>query len=215
MINVANHFLNTIHHLRSEERIVLFSNKMTISSAEKIEVADYLELEFTNECLNYPYIPPQWDEAAAIWAAEFVFFTANLYLFRDESVQKLQTKLSPYNGSKSASAMLSADLTLRFLPFLLINLRTLDAADPIIIWIEQVLQDFHYSGIGYIENPQLNNLSELLKDNCFSQLYVNRVQKRKAIIFAQNEIIAQKLSADMGDYQQNFWKELYIKSTNG
>lgn len=231
---MSHYFSKTIEHLRHYEEIFLFGNLLSISESEKESVIDLLEIEYKIESVEYPQPAPIFDKNAAFWAAKTVYTAAQLMLYRETEVKDLPSLFpsfeSKYNQNNlesetklTASQLLSADLTLRFLPAILINAQLIDPEDELIAILEKELIKFHYSAIGYgfrfekkeeIQETILNSDLELLfSEKTFLQLYADRVLEKKDLNFASIPQIKSQLKSDFGIYANQFWKEFNVADT--
>ena len=141
------YFLNTIQTLRKQEEAVLYEKLLPISEQEKKEAADFLYQEYQQEALEYPYQVPEFDVFAALWAADFLYTALQLVLHREQKEQDLVQLLPDFPNEITPSAILSADLCLRFLPDVIIQLKLIDSEDALIEILEKQLTLWHYSGI--------------------------------------------------------------------
>lgn len=198
-------FSETIHRLRTSEEILLFTKTDVISNEEKSIVTDFLELEYRNESLNFPGIAPPFDEAAALWAATVIYTSSRLLLYRDESAEQLAATIPDFPGKINHSAILSADLCLRFLPYIITQALRIDAQDPLILHLETMLQQWHYSGINYRLEAEKLDFETILSDNCLKQLYSDRVIQHKAIHLCTIPEIKKLVQKDMGNWSRQFW----------
>lgn len=201
-------FSETIYHLRTIEQIVLYNKLTTITKEEESETTLFLETEYEREALNHPFTVPEFNPVASLWAAKTVYLAAQLLLYRDHKVSELITLLPKYDGKTDAGTFLSADLCLRFLPQIIMEMKQIDADDAAISILESHLLQFHYSGIGFDVEVQKCDLDVVFSDACFEQLYLNRIVERKAIKFAEMHEINLRLAAGFGDYKQVYGREL-------
>ena len=210
-----SNFLNTIHQLRAEENIVFCTDKNKVSNEEEEDVISYLELEYEQESLNYPFSPPVYNGKAAIWAAKYVYLCAHFSLFRIEKIENVSKLLVPYQGEIDVAAILSADLTLRFLPYIYKHIKEIDSSDAILPKIEETMKRFYYSSIGANVDLDFFNLEMLFKNDCFKQLFLNRIIAHKSYKSATNKMVMQGLFEIFGTHKDNFWKELIIENNEG
>lgn len=204
-------FIETICRLRGNEEIVVFEKQFSINSAEEKELAFYLMAEYENEANDYPFTAPAFDEAAALWAAKIIYFGAQLLLFREETAKDISTLFPEYTKEKTAAAQLSADICLRFLPYLEKKLQEIDAEDPLIKRIEMLLQSFPYSAVGYFtEAGKLQFNDNIMSDDCSRQLIINRVIVRKDSTTAMDPVIKTLIESALGNHQQIFWPGLNL-----
>jgi hypothetical protein len=203
-----NHFLDTIYHLRNEESLLLFSRMDVIEDEEAQLVTDFLELEYRNECLDYPATPPVFDAAAALWGAKTVYTAAQLLLYRKQQSKELPLLVQEYTGNQTAAAILSADLCLRFLPDILEQARRIDPEDALVIVLEARLMRWHYSGIACYTHKEPPDMKVVFSNAALRQLYADRVIACRQRQLAQLQELAADVKAAMGHYANYFWKEL-------
>ncbi len=203
-----NHFLKTIFRLRQREEVLLFANVLNIKPIEQREVLQLLHEEYRTEALNYPHQAPAFDEAAALWAAQTVYWSAQFILYRENNAADLEEILKDFEGQTSPSAMLSVDLCLRFLPAMLVQLKMIDPEDEMVEILEKILHRWHYSGVNYpLEIEQLN-MKPVMDNPCLLQLYLNRIIEHKKIKLAENEIFKPHIKSNLGMYANEFWGAL-------
>ena len=203
-------FLDTLFLLRKEGALTVFSDLKTLSIKEENEAEDFFESEFEKERLEFLSDQVAFDKEAAIWAAKILYHSAQLYLIRKDTAKDLEKMIPQYQDEKNISAILSADLSLRFLPQLLDALQLADSTDPLVKMLENILHQFHYSGIGLDLNLEKINWQEELKDKTYRKLYLERIVEKKAYKLAEIPYINQLLIAEFGMYKDIFWRELKI-----
>ena len=208
MDKTKSSFLDTIYHLRTIEQIILSDKLLTISKQEENDTISFLETEYERETLEYPGVAPKFNSDAAIWAAKTVYLAAQLLLYREHKITELELLLPDFNGTEDASAILSADLCLRFLPQIIAEMKKIDPDDIIIPILEKQLCQFHYSAIGFEIEIEKINFDIAASDDCFQQLYIDRIVHRKAIKFTESDFIKKQLEIGFGDYQKIFWAQL-------
>jgi len=209
-----NYFLKTISHLRSHEEMLIYDRFTSITIMEQLTVGDFLRKEYILESLNYPYDPPVFEQEAAIWAARIIFNASQLLLSREKGERDMALLLSAYAGPITAGAVLSADLCLRCLPDVIGKAKEIDPDDPLIFLLEDILQRWHYSGVGFLPVPEGPGWEEFFDwepvqdSTCLQQLYIDRVIERRVGALAKMPVLRPGIMAAMGDHQTFFWKEL-------
>jgi len=201
-------FLDTIYHLRTIEQIILSDKILTISKGDEKDAVSFLEAEYEREILDYPGVAPKFNASAGLWASKTVYFAAQLLLYREHKITDLAVLLLDYNGEKDASAMLSADICLRFLPQIIAEMKRIDGDDLVIPILEEQLSQFHYSAIGFEIEIENINFDIVDSNDCLLQLYIDRVVQRKALNFTKSDFIKKQLEIGFGDYQKIFWTQL-------
>lgn len=203
-------FLDTLFLLRKEGALTVFSDLKTLSEKEENDAEDFFESEFEKERLDFLSDKIPFHKEAAIWAAKILYHSAQLYLIRKDTAKDLEKLIPQYQGEKDVSAILSADLSLRFLPQLLDALQLADSTDPLVKMLENILHQFHYLGIGLDLNLEKINWEEELKDKTYRKLYLERIVEKKAYKLAEIPYINHLLITEFGMYKDIFWRELKI-----
>lgn len=201
-------FLDTIFLLRKEECITLFSSLQQISPQEEAEAGDYFETEFEKERLEFLSDRLTCNKEAAVWAAKVLYHSTQLYLIRENTEKNIEKLIPGFNGKRDISSILSADLSLRFLPQVIIALNTVDPEDPLIAMLENILMQFHYSGIGYDLDLKNVNWKQELADNTYRKLYLERIVEKRDYKLAEIPFINKLLTAEFGMHKNAFWREL-------
>lgn len=201
-------FLDTLFLLRKDECITIFTDLYEISKKEEQEAADYFESEFEKERLEFLSDQISCDRETAVWAAKILYHSAQLYLIRKDTAKNLDKLIPPFNGKRTISTLLSADLSLRFLPQTISALQAADPEDPLIKMLENILLQFHYSGIGFDLDLEKVNWEEELKDKTYRKLYLERIVEKKSYRLAEIPYINQLLIAEFGLHKDIFWREL-------
>lgn len=204
-----NAFLETIYHLRTIEQVILYNKLLAITVTEEKEVVDFLETEYEREALNYPFEAPVFNAKASIWASKIVYFSAQLLLYREHKEAELNSLLPDFDGIIDASALLSADLCLRFLPQIVLEIDKIDPEDVVLNLLNKKLETFHYSAIGF-ELPAENlRLDGIFENPCLKQLYLDRIVEKKAHKLTLLPQINESLKANFGDYKKYFFPEMF------
>ncbi|NML70641.1 hypothetical protein HHL23_12675 [Chryseobacterium sp. RP-3-3] len=203
-------FLDTIFLLRNSGSITVFSNLHEISKKEEQESGDYFEAEFEKERLEFLSTDMNCDKEAAVWGAKILYYSAQLYLIRENTAKDLYKLIPKLKSSSDISSILSADLSLRFLPQITSVLQTADPYDPLVKILEEILTQFHYSGIGYPLNLEKVNWEKELKDKTYRKLYLERIVEKKAYALAEIPYINKLLMADFGLHKDIYWRDLKI-----
>lgn len=205
---MASFFYNTIYQLRSNEEIVLYDRMLNFSEDDEELVNSFLGIEFDGEKDNYPYTPPEFDAKAALWSAKIVYTTSQLMLYREHKIEELNELLPEFEGDLSPSAILSADLCLRFLPQILNETKYIDPDDELISLAEKFLKYWHYSSIGYQIVVGDLDFDVIASNKCLQQMYIDRIITKKDAKRAAFSFTNEKILETMGDYAYEFWNDL-------
>ncbi len=210
MLESKSPFLDTLFLLRKEECITIFTDFHEISEKEESDAADYFEAEFEKERLEFLSDQISFDKKTAVWAAKILYHSVRLHLIRENTAKDLNRLIPPYSGNRNIPAILSADLSLRFLPQIISALHDADPEDVLMSMLENVLRRFHYSAVGMDLELEPINWEEELKDRTYRKLYLERIVERKSYKLAEIPYINQLLIAEFGLHKDVFWKELKV-----
>ena len=201
-------FLDTLFLLRKDECITIFTDLQEISKKEEQDAADYFESEFEKERLEFLSDEISCNRETAVWAAKVLYHSAQLYLIRENTAKDLHKLIPDFKGKRDISSILSADLSLRFLPQIISALQNVDPEDTLVKMLENILQQFHYSAVGLDLDLEKINWEEELKDKTYRKLYLERIVEKKAYPLAEIPYINKLLIAEFGLHKDAFWKEL-------
>ncbi len=207
-------FLDMIQTLRAKEEIILYKNILSISALEKENIILFLEDEYQTEALDFPFTPPAFDSAAALWAAETVYYASQFILFRENDETKMEDYFPSFQFDVTPATILSVDLCFRFLPDMLRQLSLIDAEDSLIVILEKYLKTWHFSGINYTLDFKEIELEVIFSNPCLQQLYLNRITTHKNIPLAKLPKINQLLKANFGIFEETFWPNFKTLNVN-
>lgn len=208
MMKTKSPFLDTLFLLRKDECITIFTDIQEISEKEILDAADYFESEFEKERLEFLSETIRYDKEAAVWAAKVLYHSVQLHLVRKNTEKDLDKLIPPFKGIIDVSSILSADLSLRFLPQIISVLQSADPEDPLVKMLENILKQFHYSTVEFDIELENVNWEEELKDSTYRKLYLERIVEKKAYSLAEIPYINRLLIAEFGLHKNIFWREL-------
>lgn len=203
-------FYSTIYHLRKNEELIIYDKLIDFSIYDENLIKEFLAEEYKIESKNFPFISPRFDADAAYWSAKTFYTICQLVIFREHKEEELDLLFSKFENTKNASAILSVDLCLRFLPLIQYEATLLDPDDKLLIYIKNILNEWVYSSLGHIENYEVIDLTEIENNDCLNQLFIDRIIDQKALNITKLPNWNQKIKATMGDYQNIYWKELNL-----
>lgn len=195
--------------------MLIYDRFATVTVGEERMIGEFLRKEYERECLNFPGVPPPFEPAAAIWGARTVFNAAQLLLSREKGEEDMLKMLPRWTGVITASTILSADLCLRCMPDVIAKAAEISPEDPLIAALNDILRDWHYSGVGISLQPEgvegwgdFFDWEPILNNGCLHQLYIDRVIERRVLALARLPQLKPGVLAVMGDHPDHFWKEL-------
>lgn len=206
-MKTVSSFFKTLYDLRKNGNITVFSKLHTVSKTDLTEVNELLQAEFELERMEFP-AAVDFDAVSALWAAQTVFYSAQLLLIRGDTIKDLATFFPENNRKITLAAILSADLSLRFLPEIYTQLNIADSKDPLLPLLERYLKQFHYAAIGSDIEPEVIDWQAELADPVYRKLYLDRIVEKKDYKRAEIPYINQLLHAAFGLYKDRFWPAL-------
>lgn len=203
-------FLDTIFLLRKSGSMTVFSDLQQVTAKEEQEAGDYFEAEFEKERLEFLSAEIPFHREAAVWGAKVLYHSTQLYLIRKNTAKDLEKLIPKSKITADTSSILSADLSLRFLPQIVSLLHSADPHDPLIKILEEILTQFHFSAIGYHLDLGKVSWEKELKDKTYRKLYLERIVEKKAYELAEIPYINKLLMADFGMHKDSYWRDLKI-----
>ncbi len=206
----SNYFLSTIKHLFEQEEILLFQNLSKIRQQEKDKVRLFLQEIYELETLTFQFEVPDFNSDVALWAAEFMYVSAQLIIYRENHSNELQDILPNEEFVVTPSTLMSVDICFRFIPDLLKELKLIDGEDKLIPILESKLQKWYYSAVNSEVEIENKDWDVVIQSPCLTQLYINRIIKFKNRKLAKIPNVNSKISARIGIYDQEFWPDFKL-----
>lgn len=213
MPSSTGYFVKMIKRLREYEEVVLYENILSIEKEEQAEIVDFLAREYQIESVSYPSTPPLFDGEAALWAAKTVYIAAQLMLYRENKETELEALLPMFSVAITPSAILSADLSLRFLPDMILQLRAIESEDKLLTILDNIMCQWHYSGIRYLQSSESLDFTNITSNECLGQLYTDRVIEFKNLRLAKHLAVQKMIRAALGDLGNIYWSDFKFETT--
>lgn len=186
---------------------MLYGRIHQITPAQEQPVIHLLKTTYAEESLGYPFQAPPFHEEAANWSSKILFYTAQLVMYREHDAETLTEIITPFQQEKTASAITTADISLRFLPSLLGYLEKIEVEDALIPLLKDILKEWHYSGLLSTIDLEESQFTAAYDDPCLLQLYVDRVIEQKQRTIGQLDKLKPLVMSALGNYEQLFWKD--------
>jgi hypothetical protein len=200
-------FLDTIYELRTHGELILYTALPPVKEVETELVKDFLELEYSNEMLEYPGEPPAFDAGAALWGAKLLYVASQLLLYRKQEEADLPALLPVYEGVPDVAAIMSADLCLRLMPDVLQKIQQINPEDPLLPLLLDRLRLFHYTVAAYPLAYETLDWAPVLGNDGYRRCYLNRIIGYKILPLALLPQWQPDVKAALGDYTVLFWKD--------
>lgn len=196
-----------LENLFRTNNVVLYGRIDSISEEQELEVVLLLEEMYTYESLGYPEMAPDFNRSAAVWSSKVLYYAAQLVLYREHNEETITDLFTDYSGMKTPSAIITADLCLRYLPELVKYLSQIEVNDELIGVLNSILFEWHYSGLLSDIDLREVDLKDQLDDPCMSKLYINRVIEQKQKAVGQKDFLKPLVTAALGNYTNEYWKD--------
>jgi hypothetical protein len=208
MLNTPFHLLDSIKSLRLHGRMNLYSELWKSSDEEQDLLGKFLMHEYKKEVYELTDNPPAFDADAAIWGAKVLFYSAQLILNRKNEFSEVSLYFDDTLNIDDPSAILSADLCLRFLPTLYKELLALDMDDPLVDVLRDILIRWTYSSLDLDLKSVPFDIDSFLQHHCLRRCLLDRVTEYKRVDMAEHPRLMQALKEDVADYGQDLWPGL-------
>lgn len=205
--SMPHYFYDTIYQLRTKEEIILYNKLLYFNEDDEALVKEFLKIEFDVESENHPFSTPKYHAESALWAAKIVYTACQILLYREHKEAELKDLLPLFSQAITTETILSADLCLRFLPQLLAEAMRIDPEDPLIPILENILNQWHYSGIGIELTIEKFDFDLIFSNPCLEQLYIDRVIEKKDRKRAELPQMLEKIRATLGNYTEKYWND--------
>jgi hypothetical protein len=209
-----HHFLRMMKQLRHYEEVVLYGNILSLSAGEQEEVTRFLEEEFKRESHEYPHKIPPFNANAALWAAVVTYLSAQLILYRENKAADIPALLPAYTGEMDASAILSADLCLRFIPGMIVKLKLIDPEDALIPLMEKYMVQWPFSAVDGNVPPEQQDFSVIAGNPCLKKIFTDRIIEKRQSKLAAHPVWHAEIKAALGMYTAEFWSDFTLINAN-
>lgn len=160
--------------------------------------------------LHIPGKAPNFDEDAALWAAEYLYLTIQFSVLRHLDEGEITKHLLPWSKAYTPDVIYSVDLTMRVLPSLFAFIVDLSPGDPLVILLKKTAAVWTFSSVG-IPNDEFKTEGILLQHTGLAQAYIDRIIAKKDLISAQREAISPMINSALGEYAALLWPEWHDK----
>jgi hypothetical protein len=147
---------------------------------------------------------PAFDAAAAIWAAGFLYRAVQLVMLRDLGEEAVNGLLTPYNDVISPEAILSVDLSFRYLPNLMGLAKGLAPEDVLVKRLREAAVQWPFSSVGMKMDEELN-IDVIMNNTCVRRAYIDRIITARDIKRCNNTQVNEYIQEALGDHRHVLW----------
>lgn len=203
-----------MRQLRLYEEVVLYNSVPEIPAHEWEEVKQFLQGEYERERKEHPSGAPAFNADAAMWAALLIYRASQLLLYREQKSILLDALFPPFAGTRDLSAILSADLTLRFIPSVLEQAHNIDPEDALIPILKKFAGEWDYSAIGSNAESPLNDFQLAGRVPLLLKLYVDRIIAVRDKKLAEHPEVNRQVRIALGLYTNELWNNFDLIKIN-
>lgn len=173
--------------------------------AATVVLRDY----YADDALDLPHAAPEFEPAAALWAAQLLYFTVQLTLVRELDEATITERLPDYPAEPTPDALYSADLLLRYLPDLLGLARGLAPGDALVARLQSLARRWPLSFVGRPEPSDPEAEARLLAHPALRQLYIDRIIVAEDQRRAAQPLLRPLIHAALGRHAAQLWPDFY------
>ncbi len=158
-----------------------------------------LLLEFDRSARrDMPHTAPEFNPVAASWAAVRLYRACQFLVFRDLGAELASDQiLLPCPAPVSPSVTHSADLTLRYLPEVIVLARGISPGDPLLVALHQLARQWPYSSVGVAGLAGVDP-GPVLDHPSLRQTYVDRILERRDVARLDRPAVREAVRETLG-----------------
>ena len=147
---------------------------------------------------------PAFDAPAAIWAASFLYRSVQLVMLRDLGDEVVNKLLTRYEGVITPEAVLSVDLSFRYLPNLVGLAKGLAPEDVLVKRLHEAAVQWPFSSVGMKVEGDFN-IEVILNNACVCRSYIDRIITARDIKRCNNPQVKEYIKEALGNYGHVLW----------
>ena len=147
---------------------------------------------------------PAFDAPAAIWAASFLYRAVQLVMLRDLGDEEVNKLLNPYDGVITPEAVVSVDLSFRYLPNLVALAKGLAPEDVLVKRLHEAAVQWPFSSVGMKVEGEFN-IEVILNNACVCRSYIDRIITARDVKRSNHPQVKEYIKEALGDYGHVLW----------
>jgi hypothetical protein len=197
-----------LQDLLTSGSITLSGQPAPFEAADLDAAESLLKSYHAEDSLDLPHAAPAFEAAAALWAAQHLYYTAVLAVVRELDEAAIAAHLPNFEGEKTPAASYSADLTLRYLPDLLQLAKGLAPADALVARLRHTARQWPLSFVGH-EPADAGAEAILLVHPALRGAYLDRIIRARDRARASQPHLAPLVQAALGAYSAQLWPDFH------
>lgn len=198
-----------ITNLVCEGQVTVAASINPFSSDDLADTTNLLLEYYHNDLTDMPGTAPAFHSGTALWAARWIYRTAQLTLLRQPDANTVNELLPVHAPATAAEEVFSADLCLRFLPDLLSLAKGLSPDDPLVQHIFVTAAQWPFSSTGMNIAPS-TALTVITTHPCLLQAYADRIIASKDAGRCNDPAVMTAVTASLGSYTDLLWPDFKL-----
>ncbi len=186
--------------------VTIAPNIKSIEETDQQQALSILQQFYERDRLEMPVEMPAFEEAAAMWAATYLYRTIQLIFIRQLGKGAIKAHLQPFPVSSSPAVLYAVDLTFRYLPDLFHLAKGLAPSDVLVTYLNQIAVAYPFSSVG-IELKGAVDHTLILEHPALKIAYVDRLIAAKDIKRIQQYELQEYVEEVLGDYRAVLWAD--------
>jgi hypothetical protein len=197
---------NFIAGLINDGKVKVVPQMLTFTAEDLHLASVHLRQYYEDDAQEMPAAAPDFNLAAAGWAAAYLYRAVQFILLRELDETIMQQSLLPYSGEYSPAAIYSADLTLRYLPDLFDLAKGLSPHDPLVKQMQETALAWPFSAAG-IPLETDADISTIMSHPSLKQAYIDRIIYAKDLRKCRHPECHPLVQEALGSYSDVFWPQ--------
>lgn len=195
-----------INHLVHDGQVTVVDQLIPFTPTELAHAQEALLAYYQEDKLEMPGQAPDFDAAAALWAAGYVYHAAQLTVIREAGIAAIDHWLPPYEAPLTSGSIYSADLCLRYLPDLLSLSKGLPPDDPLVTRLKTTAMQWPFSSTG-MNLSATGNTDLIIACPSLLQMYADRIIATRDAGRCNIAAVEATVNASLGNYASILWPE--------
>lgn len=195
-----------LHDLLTTGAVTLAGQPGPFEPADLHAAEAALRAYHAEDALELPHVAPAFDASSALWAAQFLYHTAQLALLREFDEAVIGQCLPDFAGESIPEVIYSADLTFRYLPDLLRLAKGLAPGDALVARLRAVARQWPFSFVGTALDATAAEAA-VLAHPALRLAYLNRIIRLKDRARAGQPHLAPLVQAALGGHAATLWPD--------
>jgi hypothetical protein len=200
-----------LHELLTTGAITLAGRPAPFEAADVAAAETLLRTYYAADALELPHAPPDFDAAAAGWAAGYLYYTALLALVRELDEAVIAAYLPAWAREATPAVIYSVDLLFRYLPALLGLAKGLAPGDALVTRLEATARQWPFSFVGHgIADPDAE--AAVLAHPALRAAYLDRIIDAQDRERASQPHLMPGIQAALGGHAASLWPDFHAFS---